>query len=140
MAGHIGRTFRKSDGRAIGYETDYDDHFNTVHKGNNLLRDTESPALHTLIKAGVHSYFKACGQPMADDTELADFLQVDDVNRIPLPANAPYLTKTGVVFCYTQYEIAPYAAGIITFEIPFTKISSFLTDETKALIPMLGEL
>ena len=134
MAGHIGRTFRKSDGRAIGYETDYDEKFNIVHKGDNLLKDTKSPALYALIKAGVMEYFKACGQAMADEAELADFLQVDDVNRIPLPANAPYLTKTGVVFCYTQYEIAPYAAGMITFEIPFAKISPFLTDEAKALI------
>jgi hypothetical protein len=134
MAGHIGRTFRKSDGHAMGYETDYDEKFNIVHKGDNLLKDTKSPALYALIKAGVMEYFKACGQAMADEAELADFLQVDDVNRIPLPANAPYLTKTGVVFCYTQYEIAPYAAGMITFEIPFAKISPFLTDEAKALI------
>ncbi len=134
MAGHIGRTFRKSDGKAIGYETDMDDHFNIVHKGDNLLKDTKSPKLYALIKAGVLDYFKKCGQAMADDAELADFLQVDDVNRIPLPANTPYFSETGVMFCYTQYEIAPYAAGIITFEIPFAKISSFLADEAKALI------
>ena len=134
MAGHIGRTFRKSDGKAIGYETDYDDKFNIVHKGDNLLKDTKSPKLYALIKAGVLSYFKECGQPMADDAELADFLQVDNINRIPLPANTPYLSETGVVFCYTQYEIAPYAAGIISFEIPYAKISPFLTDEVNALI------
>ena len=135
MAGHVGKTFRKSDGKVIGYETDYDDHFNIVHKGDNLLKDMKSPKLYALIKAGVLSYFKACGQAMKDDAELADYLQVDDINRIPLPANAPYFSKTGVVFCYTQYEIAPYAAGIITFEIPYSKISPFLTNEAKELIP-----
>jgi hypothetical protein len=135
MAVHVGRTFRKGDGRAIGYETDMDDHFNVEHKDDNLFANTESPALYKLIKAGVHSYFKACGQPMADDTELADFLQVDNVNRIPLPGNAPYWTKTGIVFCYTQYEIAPYAAGMITFEIPYDRIREFLTDEAASLIP-----
>lgn len=134
MAGHIGRTFRKSDGKAIGYETDSDEHFNIIHKGDNLLKDMKSPKLYALIKAGVLSYFKECGQTMADDAELADFLQVDDINRIPLPANAPYFSENGVIFIYTQYEIAPYAAGIITFEIPFAKISPFLTDEAKALI------
>jgi hypothetical protein len=134
MAVHVGRSFRKSDGKAIGYETDMDDHFNIVHKGDNLLKDTKSPKLYALIKTGVLSYFKECGQAMADDAELADFLQVDDINRIPLPANTPYFSETGVVFCYTQYEIAPYAAGMITFEIPFAKISPFLTDEAKALI------
>jgi hypothetical protein len=135
MAGHVGKTFRKSDGKVIGYETDYDDHFNIVRKGDNLLKDMKSPKLYALIKAGVLSYFKACGQAMKDDAELADYLQVDDINRIPLPANAPYFSKTGVVFCYTQYEIAPYAAGIITFEIPYSKISPFLTNEAKELIP-----
>ena len=135
MALHVGRTFRKGDGRAIGYETDMDDHFNVEHKDDNLFANTESPALYKLIKDGVHSYFKACGQPMADDAELADFLQVDNVNRIPLPANAPYWTKTGIVFCYTQYEIAPYAAGMITFEIPYDRIREFLTDEAASLIP-----
>lgn len=135
MAVHVGRTFRKGDGRAIGYETDMDDHFNVEHKDDNLFANTESPALYKLIKDGVHSYFKACGQPMADDAELADFLQVDNVNRIPLPGNAPYLTKTGVVFCYTQYEIAPYAAGMITFEIPYGRMREFLTDEAASLIP-----
>jgi hypothetical protein len=135
MAVHVGRSFRKSDGKAIGYETDMDDHFNVEHKDDNLFANTESPALYKLIKAGVHSYFKACGQPMADDAELADFLQVDNVNRIPLPGNAPYWTKTGIVFCYTQYEIAPYAAGMITFEIPYDRIREFLTDEAASLIP-----
>ena len=135
MALHVGRTFRKGDGRAIGYETDMDDHFNVEHKDDNLFANTESPALYKLIKAGVHSYFKTCGQPMADDAELADFLQVDDVNRIPLPGNAPYWTKTGIVFCYTQYEIAPYAAGMITFEIPYGRMREFLTDEAASLIP-----
>ena len=135
MAVHVGRTFRKGDGRAIGYETEQDDHFDVVHKDDNLFADIHSDALYKLIKAGVHSYFKACGQPMTDDDELAAFLQVDNVNRIPLPGNAPYWTKTGIVFCYTQYEIAPYAAGMITFEIPYDRIREFLTDEAASLIP-----
>ena len=137
MAVHVGRTFRKSDGKLIGYETDYDkETFAVLRKDNNLLADTESAKLYALIKAGVLSYFKKYDQEMADDEELADFLQVDDINRIPLPANTPYLTDKGVVFLYTQYEIAPYAAGMITFEIPYAEISPFLTDEAKALIPV----
>ena len=75
---------------------------------------------------------------MNSDEELADYLQVEDINRIPLPANPPYLTTTGVMFCYTQYEIAPYAAGIISFEIPYDQILPFLTDEAKALSEKLA--
>ena len=136
MALHIGRTFRKSDGRLIGYETEYDEQSMQMRtKDGNLLRDTESARFRALLKAGVMRYFKDCGQEMADEAELAGFLQVDDVDRIPLPGNAPYLTTSGVVFCYTQYEIAPYAAGMITFEIPYQDIGPFLTAEAKALVP-----
>jgi hypothetical protein len=87
------------------------------------------------MKIGVLRYFKENNIEMNSDEELADYLQVEDINRIPLPANPPYLTTTGVMFCYTQYEIAPYAAGIISFEIPYDQILPFLTDEAKALIP-----
>lgn len=132
----VGRTFRKSDGREFGYRTDYEnDNFESKIVDNNLLKDMNSAKLYTLIKSGVLRYFKENGAEMTSDEELGDYLQVDDINRIPLPGNAPYMTATGVVFCYTQYEIAPYAAGIISFEIPYAQMQPFLTDEAKALIP-----
>ena len=136
FATHVGKTFRKSDGKAIGYEMEYSkESFDAKMKNQTLFADTKSPKLYALIKDGVKHYFKECQQPIADDSELSDFLQVDNINRIPLPGNAPYLTEKGVIFCYTQYEIAPYAAGMITFEIPYAKIKPFLTEEAKALIP-----
>lgn len=58
----------------------------------------------------------------------------EDVNHIPLPAWAPYLTHQGVAFAYQQYEIAPYAAGIISFIIPYEKIMPYLVPEIKAVI------
>ena len=136
FATHVGKSFRKSDGKEIGYEMEYDqDSFDAKMKNQTMFADTKSSKLYALIKDGVKRYFKKCQQPIADDNELSDFLQVDNINRIPLPANAPYLTETGVVFCYTQYEIGPYAAGMITFEVPYAKIRPFLTEEVKALIP-----
>ena len=72
------------------------------------------------------------------DEELLDYLfaeQTEDLDNLPLPGNAPYLSETGVVFLYTQYEIAPYSSGIITFEIPFADIHPFLTPEAQELIP-----
>lgn len=132
----VGRTFRKSDGREIGYRMEYEqDSFEAKLKDNNLLKDMKSDKLYALIKNGVMRYFKEYDQEVGNDEELADYLQVDDINRIPLPCNSPYLTATGVEFCYTQYEIAPYAAGIITFEIPYAQMLPFLTEEAKALIP-----
>ena len=116
----VGFTFRKSDGRQIP-----------------LLTETESPQLASLIKEGVRGFFSGEAEKPYTDEELLEFLFIEEVsalNHIPLPVNPPYLTKTGLVMLYTQYEIGPYASGIISFEIPFDKIRPFLTTEAKALI------
>ena len=117
----VGFTFRKSDGKQIP-----------------LLTNTDSPQLAKQIKEGVKSFFAGGSDKSMSDEELLDYLfaeQAEDLNNIPLPGNAPYLSETGVVFLYTQYEIAPYSSGIITFEIPFADIIPFLTPEAKELIP-----
>ena len=98
-----------------------------------------------LLIAGGHHAFAAKRPLITDivsfeksDEALAGELfinDVDDLNHLPLPGNAPYLTETGVVFLYTQYEIAPYSSGIITFEIPFKDIRPFLTPDAQKLIP-----
>jgi hypothetical protein len=135
MAVNIGKTFRKSDGKEIGYRTEYDNGSITASiKNNTLLNDTNSPKLYALIKDGVKQYFKENGQEMESEEDLKDFMLIDDINRIPLPGNTPYLTETGVVFCYMLYEIAPYAAGMITFEVPYEKISPLLPEEAQKLI------
>jgi hypothetical protein len=36
-------------------------------------------------------------------------------------ANNYYLTKDGVVIYFQQYDIAPYAAGLPTFLIPYSQ-------------------
>ena len=117
----VGFTFRKSDGKQIP-----------------LLTNTDSPQLAKLVKEGVKSFFASGSDKSMSDEELLDYLfaeQAEDLNNLPLPCNAPYLSETGVVFLYTQYEIAPYSSGIITFEIPFKDIRPFLTTEALELIP-----
>jgi hypothetical protein len=117
----VGFTFRKSDGKQIP-----------------LLANTDSPRLAQLIKEGVRRYFANNEETEMSDEALTGELfinDVDDLNHLPLPGNAPYLTETGVVFLYTQYEIAPYSSGIITFEIPFKDIRPFLTPDAQKLIP-----
>ena len=117
----VGFTFRKSDGKQIA-----------------LLADTDSPELAQLIKKGVKQNFANGSEKEMSDEELLDYLfaeQTEDLDNLPLPGNAPYLSETGVVFLYTQYEIAPYSSGIITFEIPFADIRPFLTPEAQEMIP-----
>ena len=72
---------------------------------------------------------------MSTDDALKDMLiSVDDVNRIPLPSAAPSFTKKGLAFIYQQYEIAPYAAGMINFDLPYDKVRPYLTKEAAELI------
>ena len=117
----VGFTFRKSDGKQIA-----------------LLKNTNSPKLAKLLKEGVRSFFSESPDKPLSDEELIGFLftgEVSALNHLPLPGNSPYLSDTGMVFLYTQYEIAPYSSGIIKFEIPFKDIKPFMTEEAKELIP-----
>lgn len=116
-----GTTFRKADGRRFGYD---------------MLRNTDSDAFHKLIKEGLIRYFNT-GTTLAvkTDGELKNCLLVeDDVNYLPLPRTAPYLSKDGMTFIYQSYEIASYAAGMPTFTIPFDQVKPFLTETAKKML------
>lgn len=39
-----------------------------------------------------------------------------------------YLSKTGLVFYFSPYEIGPYASGVITAEIPYSALTGILND------------
>ena len=115
-----GSTFTKKDGKCWEW---------------NMLKDTKSNGFRQLMKEGVRDHFKMFEKQDITDEQLKDMLLIDeDVNHIPLPAWAPYLTYQGVAFAYQQYEIAPYAAGIISFIIPYEKIMPYLVPEIKAVI------
>lgn len=120
MSVFTGTTFRKSDGRKFGMD---------------MLRNTGSDNFHMLIKEGVKEYFSQGEGTAMTDQALKDCLLTDhDVNFLPLPASAPYLTEKGVVFIYQQYEIAPYAAGMPTFIIPYSKMTPYLTVTAQRLV------
>lgn len=116
----IGTTFRKSDGRRFGWE---------------MLHNTSSEAFHKIIKEGLKRYFntleltsRANKVKTLTDAELKDMLLVeDDVNYLPLPVSAPYLTKDGMTFIYQNYEIAAYAAGTPNFTVPLSELKPYLT-------------
>ena len=56
------------------------------------------------------------------------------VYNIPLPKNPPYFTQDGLTFVYQQYEIAPYAAGMPTFSIPYDVAKGLLLHAAADLI------
>jgi len=131
FATSTGITFRKSDGKQLGYRSEYNKEKETFEvKDQTLFSHPDSPKLAALLKEGVRSYFQEFEQDVETDEQLKDMLLgIDDVNKIPLPNTPPYFTKEGLCFTYQQYEIAPYAAGMIHFNIAYEKIRSFLTED-----------
>lgn len=106
-----GTTFYKSDARRLDWSS---------------FKNTSSKAFQKILKDGLYEYFGEYDKGMTD-ADLKDILiSVDDINNIPRPQFAPYLTPRGMVFTYQQYEIAAYAAGLPSFIVPYEKISSFL--------------
>lgn len=108
------------------------------HSGELLTEVVDTlqlEALQPLLQKGVCEYFRECGDTITIE-ELGDYLFEESLvnGLIPLPAVTPALTKEGVLFTYNQYEIAPYAAGIIAFTIPYQKIQPFLTEQVKNLL------
>ena len=108
-------TFRKSDGQII----------------RHIIDRSREDEMQSLIREGVASYMQAENDGHASEEGMGIFYEADE--DIPLPAWEPSLSSDGVVFLYQQYEIAPYAAGMPSFVVPYDKISGFLTPEAKEL-------
>ena len=84
------------------------------------------------------SYFgEYSSEPVSTDEDLKEYILTDDdVNYLPMPRHAPYITDKGFVFTYQPYEISFYAAGMPEFTVPVDKMKSFLT---KTALSMLTE-
>ena len=130
------QSFSAITGQRIGYETKYNHQKEDFELTNQTLFKTPlSKKLFALIKEGVRSYFKEFDdKPVTDEDLRGMLINVDDINRIPLPSSAPYFSKNGLVFVYQQYEIAPYAAGMVNFDIPYDKVLPYLTPEAAELV------
>lgn len=110
-----GMTFRKSDGRRIGWDVftnKYDDDF------------------HNMIKSGLKSFWKVDG-----DEQLKEYLMDEnDIYSLPVPECPPLFTDEGIEFVYNQYEIAPYASGLPVFTVPYSKISEHMMLVAKKIV------
>ena len=95
---------------------------------------TQVKKLQPILRKGVISYLNEYNkEDPVTDKNLNEFLFIEN-GIIPLPAHTPFLTKDGVHFAYQQYEIGPYAMGIVEFTIPYSEIKSYLTSEAAKLI------
>ncbi|MCH4148772.1 MAG: DUF3298 and DUF4163 domain-containing protein [Prevotella sp.] len=110
-----GQTFRKSDGRRIGWD---------------VFANTNDDAFQQLMKEGLKKYFN-----VKTDEELKGMLMNEnDIYLLPLPQCPPLFTVKGVRFVYGQYEITPYAAGTPDFTIPYAKLGNNMMVTAKRLI------
>lgn len=106
-----GMTFRKTDGRRIGWEL-----FSTVK-------------MQSILRNGLKEYFE-----VKTDEELENCLSLESIYNIPLPVTPPLFTEKGIVVIYQQYEIAAYAAGMPSFTIPYKDARKMLNNTGKKLI------
>lgn len=110
-----GATFSKEDGKQVTWD---------------IVRSDRKAELNDVLKDMLKTYFDA-----GDDEALADVLQgVESMSKLPLPSTPPYMTETGFVVTYQQYEIAPYAAGMPGDTIPYETLRPCLTEQAQKLI------
>lgn len=123
-----------------GYEFTGGAHGNTVRASDTWsLLSGEKLSLSSVLPAGVlpAEVLPAGGeyvnlitgmlteQAEAQTQENAMIYFDDYPNLIPEYFNGEsfFLTPPGIAFYYQQYEIAPYATGIVTFIIPYEKLA-----------------
>ena len=110
-----GVTFRKCDGRRIGWDVftgKYDDNF------------------AKLLKDGLKEYWQ-----ITSDSELRTyFLDENDYYSVPRPECAPLFTADGIRIVYNEYEIAAYACGRPSFTIPYDEIEDYMMVTAKRLL------
>lgn len=89
-------------------------------------------ALQPILRRGVKEYISKAENRKIKDSDLQNMLFVEH-GIIPLPTTVPVLTPEGLRFVYQQYEIGPYALGMVEFTVPYTDVKSCLTHEAAEL-------
>lgn len=89
-------------------------------------------ALQPILRRGVKEYISKAEKRKIKDSDLQNMLFVEH-GIIPLPATVPVLTPEGLRFVYQQYEIGPYALGMVEFTVPYADVKSCLTKEAVEL-------
>lgn len=109
---------------------------NIVRSTGKVLAATvdtlKQKALQPILRRGVKEYISKAENRKIKDRDLQNMLFVEH-GIIPLPATVPVLTPEGLRFVYQQYEIGPYALGMVEFTVPYADVKSCLTPEAAEL-------
>ena len=109
---------------------------NIVRSTGRVLAATvdtlKQKALQPILRHGVKEYISKAENRKIKDSDLQNMLFVEH-GIIPLPATVPVLTPEGLRFVYQQYEIGPYALGMVEFTVPYADVKSCLTQEAAEL-------
>lgn len=109
---------------------------NIVRSTGKVLAATvdtlKQKALQPILRRGVKEYISKAENRKIKDRDLQNMLFVEH-GIIPLPATVPVLTPEGLRFVYQQYEIGPYALGMVEFTVPYADVKSCLTQEAAEL-------
>lgn len=88
-----------------------------------LTNDYSAEKLCQLIVAQLQDRAKA-------DELFADYEYIiSDMFTTNYPVINWYFNNTGLCFFFTPYEIAPYSAGTITVEIPYSELNGMIKDQ-----------
>ena len=93
----------------------------------DVIVEEGAPALAKLVREGVDSKFAAID---GGNGLFEDYGETID-NSMSYGAMTPYwyFNDVGLVIFYNQYELGPYAAGIIKVELPYDALEGILREE-----------
>ena len=118
-------TLRRSDGKWI----------------TKFFVDGAEEKMQPLLLAGMVRYFRDdCEDKSVNEKNVRSMMLLCDehgnpVKNIPLPTIwRPVPKKEGLCLVYAQYEVAPYAAGMPAFIIPYEDVMPYLTPEAQELL------
>ena len=111
------------------YVTYYTFNAKTGELITKILDRDKQKDMQPLLLAGIKEYFKECDPDMTD-TDIREQLFTDGA-LIPVPSIEPLPSEEGLTIIYPRYEIACYAAGLVSFKIPYDKIKPYMTDKAK---------
>ncbi len=124
--------FGGAHGGVLGLEQTFVNNTGLRLTADNVFIPDSIPRLTGLLRRELwEQYFK---EGTSEGATLRDALLIDP-DSLRLPSAAPAFLADGVAFCYQQYEIACYAAGMPSCIIPYSEIRPMIRPSVRPLLP-----